>query len=91
MSLDLVLRLTVMLVAAALGWELGNVVARLASASQWPLQEVQYQGLAALLGGAVGFALGPRLTVPSYGRLRNRLAALPPRSLVLGLIGAFVG
>jgi uncharacterized protein YacL len=91
MSLDLVVRLTVMLAAAALGWEVGRVLASLSAAARGPLQVMAYQGLAATLAGGVGFAAGPWLTARPYARLRNRLAALPPRTLVLGLVGAFVG
>ncbi len=91
MSLHLVLRLTVMLVMAALGWEVGGVLRGVAEGAHWPLPALYCQAVAATLGGFVGFAAGPRLTVPAYAGLRQKLAALPPRALVLGLIGAFMG
>ncbi len=91
MALHLVLRLSVMLVAAALGWGVGRAVSNVASAARWPLEPLYCQALAAGMGGLLGFACGPRFVIPPYAGLRRKLAALPPRALVLGAIGAFVG
>lgn len=90
MSVHLILRLCVMLVGAALGYEVGAILTAHAPASL-PLNPVYSRMVLGMLGAVLGYIVGPDVTIRPYRVLRSLLGALPVRSLVMGGAGLLIG
>jgi len=91
MSIILMLRLSVMLVLAVGGWQLGKGL------PGWlPLGSASggvgyYQWFLAAVGGIIGFLAAPAVTVIPYRTLRMRLLRMPARALIMGVVGVLIG
>ncbi len=87
MSLEWILRISVMLLGALLGWQGGNAL-------KGPLAgpyRSYYPPLAAVLGAGLGAVLALDLTVRPFNAIRHRIRQIPARYLVTGLVGLVVG
>jgi len=91
MSMELILRLSVMVMGATLAYEVGSLTADWASVAAAPLKPLLYKASVAGLGAAVGYILAPHLTLRPYQVLRRFLDMLSVRSLVMGTAGLLVG
>jgi uncharacterized protein YacL len=91
MSIDLILRLILMLVVAVLGWELGAIISHYIPLTVLPIARIYYRFIMAFVGAAFGFLSAPYLTVLPYRALRDRLHHVAARTLLMGLIGSVVG
>lgn len=87
MSLEWVLRVSVMLLGALLGWHLGGAAK---GAIQTPYVDY-YPAAAAVVCGALGLVLALDLTVRPFNAARHRIRQIPARYLVTGLVGLVVG
>ena len=87
MSLELILRVSVMLLGAFLGWQLGGAFKGL-----FITPYVRYySAIVAVLGGALGAVCAPHVTVRPFNAVRLRIRQIPARYLVTGLVGLVVG
>lgn len=91
MSFYLILRLSIMLATAFLGWELGLEISKRVPSDAIPIARGYYLFTMAFIGAAVGFVSAPYLTVKPYRALRSKLGEAPARSLIMGAIGLIVG
>jgi len=91
LSLYLVLRLSLMLAAAFLGWGLGLEISKRVPPDAIPIARGYYLSFMALIGAAVGFIVAPYVTIVPYRALRKKLGEAPARSLIMGIIGLVVG
>lgn len=91
MSIYIVLRLSITLAFAVLGWELALELSKRVPPEAIPIARGYYLFIMALIGAVVGFVSAPHLTLAPYRALRNRLREVPARSLVMGIIGLVVG
>jgi len=85
------LRLSITLIIAFLGWELGLEISKRVPSDAIPIARSYYLLIMAFIGAVVGFASAPSLTVTPYRALRKKLGEAPVRSLVMGIIGLVVG
>lgn len=91
MSIELGLRLSIMLAVAFGGWQLGMLLSRLVAPTAVPFAGSYYQSIMTLIGAVLGFVLAPYVTVVPYRALRKRLHEIPARALVMGIIGLLIG
>ena len=91
MSIELGLRLSIMLAVAFGGWQLGMLLSRLVAPTAIPVAGSYYQSIMTLIGAVLGFVLAPYVTVVPYRALRERLHEIPARALVMGIIGLLIG
>ncbi|MHB1296854.1 MAG: PIN domain-containing protein [Anaerolineae bacterium] len=91
MSLFVVLRLVVMLLAAFLGWELGVVAATWISPSHPIITKGYYQLILTSVGVILGYLGAPYVTVVPYRAMRTWLGQTPIRDLLMGAVGLVVG
>lgn len=91
MSIDLILRLSLMIIGALLGFEFSVTAAKWAPLARIPISQGFYPLIIPLVGAAAGFTLAPYVTLVPYRRLRNRLRFVPARVIFMGVVGAVVG
>ncbi|MHB0857477.1 MAG: PIN domain-containing protein [Anaerolineae bacterium] len=91
MSMYVVLRLFVMLIAAFLGWELGVVAATWLSSSHPVIAKGYYQLILTSTGAVLGFVGAPYLTVVPFRAMRAWLRQAPVRDLLMGAVGLVAG
>ncbi len=90
MSFDLILRLSVMVIGALVGWQLAVVF------SDWlppdfPVAQGLYRFILVLPCAIFGFIISPYITTLPYRALRDRLHKVSARSLIMGAIGLMGG
>jgi len=91
-SIDWILRISVMIVGALLGWQLGGVLGGVVPASLVPASYDRYYPLiVAAVGAGLGVVFAPHLTVRPFNAIRQRIRQIPARYLVTGLVGLVVG
>lgn len=87
MSLELILRISVMALGAILGWQAGGALGGLLVSPY-----VQYYpAVAAAIGATLGGLFALDVTVRPLNAVRHRIRQIPARYLVTGLIGLVVG
>jgi len=91
MSMSIILRLIVMLVAAGLGLEIGGMIEGWGLSSQIPLTGWVYRTVMTVLAGALGFAFAQHVTVKPYHAIRRVLWTMPVRTLLVALVGLLLG
>jgi uncharacterized protein YacL len=91
MSLDLILRLILMLILAFLGWGLGGIISHYIPITVLSIARIYYRFITAFIGAILGFTTAPYVTVIPYRVLRDRLHQVAARTLLMGLIGSVVG
>lgn len=92
MSVVWVLRISVMVVGALLGWSLGGSLRGIIPASLVPESYARYYPAAvAAIGAGLGAVFAPHLTVRPYEAIRLRIRQIPARYLVTGLVGLVIG
>ena len=91
MSVHIILRLSLMLVVAFLGWEVGPALSGQAFLAGVPVGAERYPPIMALVGALVGFFAAPYLAVLPCRALRRRLKAVPTRPLIMGVLGLLLG
>ncbi len=87
MSLELILRIVVLLVGGLLGWQVGGSLKGLVGTAYARFSPPAVAILGAALGGM--FALD--VTVRPFNAIRLRIRQIPARYLVTGLVGLVVG
>jgi uncharacterized protein YacL len=90
MSFDLILRLSVMIIGAFVGWELAVMF------SDWvppdfPIAESLYRLILTFSCAFLGFIISPYITTLPYRALRDHLHKISARSLIMGVVGLTVG
>jgi len=90
MSFDLILRLSVMVIGALVGWELAVMF------SGWlppdfPIAEGLYRVVLVFSCALFGFIISPYITTLPYRALRDHLHRLSARTLVMGVVGLIAG
>jgi uncharacterized protein YacL len=90
MSFDLILRLSVMVIGALVGWQLAVVF------SDWlppdfPVAQGLYRFILIFPCAIFGFIIAPYITTLPYRALRDRLHKVSARSLIMGAIGLMGG
>lgn len=92
MSVDRVLRISVMAVGALLGWSLGGALKDVVPASLVPESLARYYAIVvAAVGAGLGAVFAPHVTVRPYNAIRLRIRQIPARYLVTGLVGLVIG
>ncbi len=92
MSLEWILRISVLIVGALLGWQLGDVLIDVVPATLVSEAYARYYSIiAALIGGVLGAIFAPYVTVRPYNAARVRIRQIPARHLVTGLVGLVIG
>jgi len=86
-SLELILRISVMLLGGILGWQLGGPLRGLLESPY----ATYYSPATAILGAGLGWVLALELTVKPYHAVRLRIRQVPARYLVTGMVGLVVG
>lgn len=87
MSLEWVLRISVMLVGAFLGWQLGDGLKGVVKSGYEPY----YPAVVAVFGAALGSVFALHVTVRPFNAVRSRIRQIPARYLVTGVVGLVVG
>lgn len=87
MSLEWILRISVMLLGALLGWQLGRPLQGLLVTPY----SAYYSFVTALVGAALGGIFALDVTVRPLNAVRVRIRQIPARYLVTGLVGLVVG
>ncbi len=87
MSLEWILRISVMLLGALLGWQLGGPMKGFLASSYGRY----YPAAIAIVLGALGGVFALDLTVRPFNAVRTRIRQIPARYLVTGLVGLVVG
>lgn len=87
MSLELILRISVLLLGAFLGWQIGGVAKGLLMTPYIRY----YPAAAAIIGAALGGFFALDVTVRPFQAARHRIRQIPARYLVTGLVGLVVG
>ncbi|MBC7235144.1 MAG: PIN domain nuclease [Chloroflexi bacterium] len=90
MSIEIILRLVIMLFCALIGWGLGSVWAPWII-SRFPTGAAYYRIAITILFAIIGFLIAPYVTVVPFRELRRRLHQVPARDLVMGIGGCLVG
>ena len=90
MSFDLILRLSVMVIGALVGWQLAVVF------SDWlppdfPVAQGLYRFILIFPCAILGFIISPYITTLPYRALRDRLHKVSARALIMGAIGLMGG
>jgi uncharacterized protein YacL len=85
MSFDLILRLSVMIIGAFVGWELAVMF------SDWvppdfPIAESLYRLILTFSCAFLGFIISPYITTLPYRALRDHLHKISARSLIMGVV-----
>jgi len=92
MAIHLLLRLSVMLAASFLGWELGAVLDKwFALAARLHLTAGTLRLVTTSCAAVLGFILAPTLTTASSRAAERQLQHVPARSLIMGVVGLSVG
>jgi uncharacterized protein YacL len=91
MSIILMLRLSVMLVLAVGGWQLGRALPEWLPMGALPGGVGYYPWFIAAVGAVVGFVSAPAVTVIPYRAMRARLLHMPARALLMGVVGLLIG
>jgi len=91
LSIYLFLRLSMMVVVAFAGWELGLLVAQWVALNTASLASNYYRVITMLVGAVVGFVVAPYITVRPYRALHNHLRRIPSRTLIMGILGFVFG
>jgi uncharacterized protein YacL len=86
-SLEWILRISVLLVGALLGWQLGGAAKGLATTPYVSY----YPAVAAIICGALGALFALDVTIRPFQAIRRRIRQIPARYLVTGLVGLVVG
>ncbi len=87
MSLELILRISVLLLGALLGWQIGGAVKGLLVS---PYVRY-YPAITAAIGGMLGAFFALDVTLRPFRLARRRIRQIPARYLVTGLVGLVVG
>ena len=86
MSIDFIARIIGMVIFAIVGAYLGANLSNLAGAQPW-----LWSSVFSLLGALIGLIVTPFLTVRPMRAIRKNMAQLSIRTILVGLIGLFVG
>jgi uncharacterized protein YacL len=91
-NVDWILRISLAIVGALVGWQLGGSLEGVIPASWIPTTYGRYYPIAvAIVGGALGGVFAPHLTIRPFNAVRTRIRQVPARNLVTGLVGLVVG
>ena len=91
MSVNIILRLSMMVVVALLAWEASVMVSGWIPAAFVPVARGYYRFVITLIGASLGFLLAPYFTVAPYRALRDRLRQVSARALLMSVVGLVIG